>query len=59
MKKDSFLWHKFNIIAQFNADDVEIFQSFSMKFWPIYIAINERPVNIRFARDNMILVGVW
>ena len=31
----------------------------SENFWPIYIAINELPVNIRFARGNIILEGVW
>ena len=61
-KEGQFLWHEFNISAQFNTDGVEIFQSSSVKIWPIYIAINElniTPVNIRCARDNMILVGVW
>ena len=58
-KERQFLCHEFNISAQFNTDGVEIFQSSSLKIWPIYIAINEFLVNIKFARDNMILVGVW
>ena len=58
-KEGQFLWHELNISAQFSTDGVEIFQSFSVKIWSIYIAINELPVNIRFARDNMILVRVW
>ena len=40
-KEGQFLWHEFNISAQFNTDGVETFQSSSVKIWPIYIAINE------------------
>ena len=58
-KEGQFLCHEFSISAQFNTDGLEIFQSSSLKICPIYIAINEFLVNIRFARDNMILLGVW
>lgn len=30
-----------------------------MKLWPIFLAVNEIPVQSRFARDNIILAGIW
>lgn len=30
-----------------------------MKLWPIFLAVNEIPVQSRFARDYIILAGIW
>ena len=43
----------------FNTDGVQIYSSSGIKLWPIYIAINEIPIKQRFARENMLLVGIW
>ena len=43
----------------FNTDGIPLYTSAKVKLWPIFIAINEIPLCQRFARENMVLVGIW
>ena len=54
-----FLSYKYNFSAQFNTDGVKLRKSSGVKLWPIYLALNELPANIRFHRENMILAALW
>lgn len=49
----------FMISGQFNFDGVVLFKSSKIDIWPIHIAINEIPANLRFRTENMVLAGVW
>ena len=48
-----------NISFMFNTDGAPVFKSSKMSIWPIYLVINELPINIRFNKENMILAGLW
>lgn len=48
-----------NISVIFNSDGIPLYASSKVKLWPIFMAINEEPLSQRFARDNMILAGIW
>ena len=48
-----------NISAVFNTDGIPLYSSSNVKLWPVYLAINELPTSMRFARENMILAAVW
>lgn len=41
----------------FNTDGAPLFESSKYSIWPIYIMLNELPVNIR--TNNLIVVGLW
>ena len=43
----------------FNTDGIPLYSSAKVKLWTIFIAINEIPLCQRFARENMVLVGIW
>lgn len=48
-----------NLTAIFNTDGVNLYSSSKIELWPIFLAINELSPAMRFARDNMLLVGIW
>ena len=48
-----------NITAIFNTDGVNLYSSSKIELWPIFLAINELCPGTRFARENMLLVGLW
>lgn len=48
-----------NLTAMFNTDGVNLYSSSKIELWPIFLAINELSPVQRFARDNMILAGIW
>jgi len=48
-----------NLTAVFNTDGVNLYSSSKIELWPIFLAINELNPGMRFARDNMLLVGIW
>ena len=48
-----------SISGIFNTDGVQLYSSSKVKLWPIYVAINEIPLKQRFAKENMILAGLW
>lgn len=57
---DGFLSKNFkNLTAIFNTDGVNLYSSSKIELWPIFLAINELSPAIRFARDNMLLIGIW
>lgn len=41
----------------FNTDGAPLFESSSYSIWPIYIMINELPMEVK--TKNLILVGLW
>ena len=58
-KGGKFLSEPNSISGIFNTDGVQLYSSSSVKLWPIYVAINEIPPKQRFAKENMILAGLW
>lgn len=46
-----------DVTLQFNIDGANIFKSSRKSLWPIQVAVNELPYQIR--RNNMILAGLW
>ena len=48
-----------NLTAVFNTDGVNLFSSSKIDLWPIFLAINELSPPKRFARENIILAGLW
>ncbi|XP_046566559.1 LOW QUALITY PROTEIN: uncharacterized protein LOC124275121 [Haliotis rubra] len=54
-----FLSSPHNVTAVLNTDGVNLYSSSRIEFRPIFLAINELSPAVRFARDNMILVGIW
>lgn len=59
MKKGKFLANKGNISFTWNTDGMPIFKSSKYSIWPLYLAINELPVNKRWCNNNVILAGLW
>lgn len=61
LKNDQFLCGSgnTNITAMFNTDGICLYGSSRIELWPIFLTINELSPSSRFARDNMILVGIW
>ena len=57
--KGEFLHSSDNISAVFNTDGIPLYSSSNVKLWPVFLAINELPPAVRFARENMILAAVW
>ena len=45
------------VSAILNTDGAAVFKSSNYSIWPIYIMLNEIPVQARF--DNIILIGIW
>ena len=52
-EKGEFLHSSHNISAVFNSDGIPLYSSFNVKLWP-FLANNELPPAVRFARENMI-----
>lgn len=59
MKDGEFLSKKENISLTWNVDGIPIFKSSNYSMWPIYLAINELPLDKRWKRNNIILAGLW
>lgn len=54
-----FLLNENNMTAIFNTDGVCLYSSSHIQLWPLYLALNELSPDMRFARENMIIVGIW
>lgn len=48
-----------NLTAIFNTDGINLYSSSKIELWPIFLAINELSPSLRFARENIILAGIW
>lgn len=48
-----------NLTVIFNTDGINLYSSSKIELWPIFIAINEPSPKLRFARENVILAGIW
>lgn len=57
--KGGFLESENHISGIFNTDGVQLYSSSAVKQWPIYLAINEIPIEKRFAKENCVLAGLW
>ncbi|XP_062618615.1 uncharacterized protein LOC134280215 [Saccostrea cucullata] len=55
----SFLDMNNNITALINTDGLSLYSSSKIQLWPVFIAINEMTPSLRFARENIILAGIW
>jgi hypothetical protein len=53
------LGKKNQISFSFNTDGISPFQKSTVTIWPIYLVINELPINHRFKMENVILLGLW
>lgn len=49
----------FNLTAVLNTDGVNLYSSSKVELWPLFIAINEISPKHRFARENLLLIGIW
>ncbi|CAH1232605.1 Hypp476 [Branchiostoma lanceolatum] len=55
-----FLHQTGNITFCLNTDGVSIYKNSSQgSLWPIYLAVNELPANLRFTKKYLILCGFW
>ena len=59
MERGNFLANRNNISFTWNTDGIPIFKSSKYSIWPLYLAINELPVNKRWCSNNIILAGLW
>lgn len=59
MKEGQFLSDPNSVSAVFNTDGIPLYASSGVKLWPIFAAINELDPSVRFARENIILLGIW
>lgn len=48
-----------NLTATLNTDGVNLYSSSKVELWPIFLAINELSPSLRFARQNILLAGLW
>ncbi|XP_048255342.1 uncharacterized protein LOC125381981 [Haliotis rufescens] len=48
-----------SLTAVLNTDGVNLYTSSKIELWPIFLSVNEMTPSLRFARDNMLLVGIW
>ncbi|CAG2187656.1 unnamed protein product [Mytilus edulis] len=48
-----------NLTAVINTDGVSLYSSSKVQLWPIFMAVNELNPCARFARENVILAGIW
>lgn len=48
-----------NLTVTFNTDGINLYRSSKIELWPIFLAVNELSPNLRFARQNVILTGIW
>lgn len=42
-----------------NTDGASLCKSSKLTLWPVYLVINELPINIRFSPENVILAGIY
>ena len=54
MERGNFLANRNNISFTWNTDGIPIFKSSKYSIWPLYLAINELPVNKRWCSNNII-----
>ena len=59
MEDGKFLSKKENISLTWNTDGIPVFKSSNYSIWPIYLAINELPLDKRCKSNNIILAGLW
>ena len=43
----------------FNTDGMQVFRKSIMDAWPIFLTINELPAHKKYAKENIILPGIW
>ena len=48
-----------NLTVIFNTDGINLYSSSKVELWPIFLAINELSPKLRFARENVLLAGIW
>ncbi|XP_070551310.1 uncharacterized protein [Ptychodera flava] len=53
------LSHQENISLMWNTDGVPVFKSSSYSLWPLYLTINELPLDKRTKNENMLFAGLW
>lgn len=55
----NFLCNESHFSVIFNTDGIPLYSSTGEKLWPIFLCVNEIPVEQRFTRENTVLVGIW
>lgn len=55
----NFLDKNNNLTALINTDGLSLYSSSKIQLWPVFVAINEMTPSLRFARENIILAGIW
>lgn len=59
MKKGKFLADRNNVSLIWNTDGIPVFKSSKYSIWPLYLAVNELPINKQWCSNNVILAGLW
>lgn len=49
----------YHLTAVLNTDGINLYPSSKVELWPIFIAINDLSPTYRFARENLLLIGIW
>ena len=57
--KGGFLDSPDNISLMWFTDGVPLFKSSKVSIWPLFLAINELPIQERFRQENMLFAGLW
>ena len=48
-----------HLSAILNTDGVNLYSSSRVELWPVFMAVNELNPKLRFARENLLLIGLW
>jgi hypothetical protein len=48
-----------NLTVTLNTDGVNLYSSSKTELWPMFLVVNELSPSIRFARENIMLAGLW
>lgn len=59
LKPGQFLSDGHNITCVMNTDGVNLYSSSRVELWPLFLTINELSPAARYARDNILLAGLW
>lgn len=58
-KEGGFLDSQNNISFMWYTDGVPLFKSSKVSVWPLFLSVNELPIQERFKQENMLFAGLW
>ncbi|XP_060556799.1 uncharacterized protein LOC132717364 isoform X2 [Ruditapes philippinarum] len=48
-----------HLTGTMNTDGVNLYSSSKVELWPVFMAINELSPELRFSRENLLVLGLW